>query len=143
VYSAVLSIDTPALLFPAISFVLLAYTTRYLALAELIRKLLKEFEERPHLHLHQQIAVLKRRVNLIRQMQTVAIVAMLLCIVAMLLLYLNDDFPGKIAFGVALIAMVGSLILAMLEVQASTHALDIELDVANREIAPGDGEPAT
>ena len=38
-----ITFNTPALLFPAISLLLLAYTNRYLALANLIRKLHDEY----------------------------------------------------------------------------------------------------
>ncbi len=130
--AARLEINTPAVLFPAISFVLLAFTTRYLSLADLIRRLLKEFESNPHVHLQQQIVILKRRLKIIRQMQTVAVVSMLLCVVAMILLYLDDDKPGKVAFGVALAAMVWSLVLGLQEIFLSTHALDIQIDSALR-----------
>ena len=130
--AARLEINTPAVLFPAISFVLLAFTTRYLSLADLIRRLLKEFDAAPHVHLQQQIVILKRRLRIIRQMQTVAVLSMLLCVVAMILLYLDDDKPGKIAFGAALGAMVWSLGLGLAEIQLSTHALDIQIDSALR-----------
>ena len=130
--AAKLEINTPAVLFPAISFVLLAFTTRYLSLADLIRRLLKEFESNPHIHLQQQIVILKRRLRIIRQMQTATVVSMLLCVVAMILLYLADDKPGKVAFGTALAAMVWSLLLGLQEIQLSTHALDIQMDSALR-----------
>jgi hypothetical protein len=40
-----ISINTPALLFPAITLLMLAYTNRFLALASLIRKLHAHYKE--------------------------------------------------------------------------------------------------
>jgi len=40
-----LSINTPALLFPAITLLMLAYTNRFLALASLVRSLHDEYNE--------------------------------------------------------------------------------------------------
>lgn len=42
-----ISLTTPALLFPAISLLLLAYTNRFLTLAGLIRNLYKLYKEQP------------------------------------------------------------------------------------------------
>src|SRR5690606_1133492 len=42
-----LDLTTPALLFPAISLLLLAYTNRFLALASLIRKLHEDYKGNP------------------------------------------------------------------------------------------------
>jgi hypothetical protein len=41
-----LSLTTPALLFPTISLILLAYTNRFLAVAALIRKLSDEYKNK-------------------------------------------------------------------------------------------------
>ena len=40
-----MTLTTPALLFPAISLLLLAYTNRFLVLAQLIRQLSREADE--------------------------------------------------------------------------------------------------
>jgi len=40
-----LSINTPALLFPAISLLLLAYTNRFLAIANLVRRLYEDYRK--------------------------------------------------------------------------------------------------
>ena len=42
-----LSINTPALLFPAITLLMLAYTNRFLALASLVRSLHDEYNQAP------------------------------------------------------------------------------------------------
>lgn len=59
------SLTTPALLFPAISLLLLAYTNRFFALAALIRQL--SSGDKP---VHQdQIKNLSQRIRIIRRMQ--------------------------------------------------------------------------
>ncbi|MFN3694516.1 MAG: DUF2721 domain-containing protein, partial [Ignavibacterium sp.] len=42
-----IDVTTPALLFPAISLLLLAYTNRFLTIATLIRSLHKNYKENP------------------------------------------------------------------------------------------------
>ena len=72
-------INTPALLFPAITLLMLAYTNRFLALATLIRKLHAQYKESPddkHL-LKAQIKNLRRRLSLIKQMQAGGILSFL------------------------------------------------------------------
>jgi len=65
-----LSITTPALLFPAISLLMLAYTNRFLALASLIRNLHEQYKKDPdQKHIVKQIRNLRARTRLIRLMQ--------------------------------------------------------------------------
>ncbi len=121
-----LEINTPALLFPAVSFLLLAYGNRYVAISGRIRQLANDEhvagKGRP-----EQIAMLRRRVGLIRLMQTFAVASMLCCLVSMLLLYLENSAPGKIVFGLGLVLLIVSLIITLFEIQLSTRALDQEL----------------
>ena len=79
-----ITFNTPALLFPAISLLLLAYTNRYLALANLIRKLHDEYMrgEKKN-HLLQQIKILRVRINLVRLMQGLGVFSFLCCVVTM------------------------------------------------------------
>ncbi len=50
-----LTLSIPALLFPAISLTMLAYNARYLAIANLIRQLHKQFQESEDTPLKKQI----------------------------------------------------------------------------------------
>ena len=77
---------TPALLFPAISLMMVAYTTRFLSLASLIRQL---DDEGPEPHIMEQIRNLRSRIQLIKRMQEAAIFSFLLCVVCMFTLYLG------------------------------------------------------
>lgn len=131
-----LTLNIPALLFPAISFLLLPYTNRYLALASLIRGLLREWEETRNPRLLQQITVLHRRINIIRLMQTAAVAAMLLSILSMVAIYEKwAGWEGPL-FVAALASMVVSLLLSLYEIQLSTGALNVQLATMHDDSPP-------
>ncbi|MBN2805658.1 MAG: DUF2721 domain-containing protein, partial [Prolixibacteraceae bacterium] len=50
-----LTLTTPALLFSAVSLILLAYTNRFLGYAQLVRNLYEKFKENPNAVLLAQI----------------------------------------------------------------------------------------
>ncbi|MBX7235529.1 MAG: DUF2721 domain-containing protein [Caldilineales bacterium] len=64
-----LTLTTPALLFPAISLLLLAYTNRFLTLASLIRDLYARYKAQPDPRIKGQLANLRYRIVIIRNMQ--------------------------------------------------------------------------
>ncbi len=124
-----IELNTPALLFPAISFLLLPYTNRYLALANLIRNLLAEHQNSPHQRLVQQINVLRRRITLIRLMQSFAVFAMLLSMISMLSIFEQWFGAGHALFFAALVSVIVSLALSLWEIQLSTEALNLQLEL--------------
>jgi Protein of unknown function (DUF2721) len=123
-----LELNTPALVFPAGSFLMLAYTNRYLALANLIRNLVAEWQGKPHERIEAQIRVLRQRVNMIRFMQTTATVSMLLCLLSMAAIYTDTRFGGALFLG-GLSAMAISVLASVLEIQLSTKALNLQLEL--------------
>lgn len=82
-----LTIQTPALLFPAVSLLMLAYTNKFLAIANLVRKLYNDYEQKQQQVLLSQISNLRRRLVLIRWMQVAGVASILLCVVTMFLVY--------------------------------------------------------
>ncbi|GGE45036.1 DUF2721 domain-containing protein [Psychroflexus planctonicus] len=122
-----ISLTTPALLFPAISLLLLAYTNRFLTLAGLIRNLYKLYKEQPDQSIKDQISNLKKRVSLIKNMQLFGIVSLLLCVVSMFALYEAWYSLGSIIFGISLVLLMISLVLSIIEIQISVKALNIQL----------------
>ena len=94
-----LTLTVPATLFPAISFLLLSYTNRYLALASLIRNLLAEWKTTSDARLVAQIAVLRRRITLIKFMQTFAVVSMLCAVVSIQARHDSSDSVYSSAYG--------------------------------------------
>lgn len=122
-----ISLTTPALLFPAISLLLLAYTNRFLALAALIRSLFAKYKEHPDKAIKAQISNLKKRVSLIKNMQLFGIASLLLCVVSMFALFESWIQLGSGIFGVSLILLMISLVLSIVEIQISVKALHIQL----------------
>ncbi len=84
-----LTLTTPALLFSAISLIMLAYTNRFLAYAAVIRNLHDKYLEKEDDTLIEQIRNLKMRLNLTRMMQIFGISSLLLCVLTMFLIYIK------------------------------------------------------
>ncbi|KPM31040.1 Hypothetical protein I595_3019 [Croceitalea dokdonensis DOKDO 023] len=122
-----LTLSIPALLFPAISLTMLAYNARYLAIAGLIRQLHKQFQETEATPLKRQIGSLRKRLEIIKNMQATAIVSFLLAAVSMFLVYVELSLWANIIFGISLVFLMVSLVLSLIEVQLSTKALGIQL----------------
>ena len=130
-----IELNTPALLFPAISFLLLPYTNRYLALANLTRGLLSDYIANPDDRLLSQIKILRRRIGMIRKMQTFAVAAMLSSMVCMLMIFQGWHEIGHVLFFVALVMMVVSLLFSLWEIQLSTDALNVQLQLLENDPA--------
>jgi hypothetical protein len=122
-----IALATPALLFSAISLLLLAFTNRFLALANLVRSLHTQYKEKPDEVLYGQIRNIRRRLLLIRNMQIYGISSLLLCVLSMFLIYVEMQHIGELVFGVALILMILSLSLSIKEILISVHALNLHL----------------
>jgi hypothetical protein len=123
-----ISLTTPALLFPAISLLLVAYTNRFNALSSRIRSLSAEYKANPNDVLQEQIRSLRVRIYLIRNMQAFGVAGLFLCILCMFMLFFESYFSGKVVFGLSLLFMLGSLGFSLNEIIISVHALDVELD---------------
>jgi hypothetical protein len=122
------SINTPALLFPAISLIMLAYTNRFLALASLVRNLHDKYEEGDKNDLiHHQIRNLRYRLRLIKNMQAYGICSFISCILCMFFIYIEQELVAEIFFGISLLFFVASLFTSLIEIQLSTKALELAL----------------
>lgn len=122
-----MDLTTPALLFPAISLLLLAYTSRYLALANLTRALYDEWRTTKSDGAVKQIQSLRQRLGMIRSMQILGVVSFALCTLSMFFLLLEREALGEIAFGVSLLTLLSSLLFSLQEISASNRALSIQL----------------
>lgn len=124
-----ISINTPALLFPAITLLMLAYTNRFLGLATLIRNLHGRYKQNPEDRelIKEQIKNLRRRLSLIKQMQATGIMSFFLCVLCMLFFYLQHEVWAYSTFGLSLGLLLISLALSLSEIYISTNALEIEL----------------
>ena len=128
-----MDITTPALLFPAVSLLLLAYTNRFLALASLIRSLydMRSAELTPRVR--GQLRNLRLRVVLIRNMQGLGMSALLFCVVSMFLIFTELMMEARVVFGMSLVLLIASLGLSVWEIQISVRALDLELEGLEQE----------
>ncbi len=122
-----LTLTTPALMFPAISLLLLAYTNRFLSLAGLIRTLSDTYQDKPNDKLLRQIISLRKRLNLIKWMQVAGVSSLLLSVVVMFFLYIGWASIGYFIFAVAMILLIISLVLSVQELFVSNEALNIRL----------------
>ena len=102
-----LTLTTPALLFSAVSLILLAYTNRFLSYAQLVRTLKEQHLQHPSKVTRAQIDNLRRRLHLTRSMQALGVSSLFLCVVTMFL--------------------IASLGVSLWEIQISVRALDIHL----------------
>jgi hypothetical protein len=123
-----ITFNTPAVLFPAISLLLLAYTNRFLALANLVRKLHDEYIiGQKNKVLLQQIKTLRRRINLIRYMQGLGVLSFLCCVITMYAIYKGWKSGAEFIFAFSLLSLLASLIFSLLEIFQSTNAIELEL----------------
>ena len=122
-----LTLTTPALLFSAVSLILLAYTNRFLSYAQLVRQLRDRYMENPSDITEAQIENLRKRLNLTRRMQGLGIASLFFCVVSMFLIYIGLQLFSADVFGLALILLIASLGVSFREIQISTRSLEIYL----------------
>ena len=123
-----ITINTPALLFPAISLIMLAYTNRFLALASVARNLHDKYQkgEKDKL-IHTQIKILKYRLKLIKNMQAFGVMSFLSCIFCMFFIYNDNINWANFTFGLGILSLIISLVISFIEIQQSTRAIELEL----------------
>ena len=122
-----LTLTTPALLFSAISLIMLAYTNRFLAYAAVITNLHDIYLQKKQASLLRQIKNLKLRLNLTRWMQIFGISSLLFCVLTMFLTYVKQQMIAVYLFGFALILLIISLALLIKEIQISAQALQYHI----------------
>ena len=123
-----LSVNIPALLFPAISLIMLAYTNRFLALSNRVRMLHEKYQliEQRHI-IFGQIKNLKYRIKLIQNMQTYGVATLLSSILCMFFIFIEYQALAKFIFAVSLITFSISIFLSFIEIRLSTKAIELEL----------------
>jgi hypothetical protein len=122
-----LTVTTPALLFPAISLLLLAYTNRFLSLAALTRELYNRYRAQPDPRISKQLRNLRYRIGIIRQMQTFGVASFFGAVLAMFVLFEGYMEAGKWIFGASLLLLLLSLGLSLREIHVSIDALTLQI----------------
>lgn len=129
-----LDLTTPSLLFSAISLILLAYTNRFLAYANVVRNLKDKYQQSGNPQDIEQIKNLRKRLSLTQSMQILGIASLLLCVVAMFSIYINLPELAIYLFGSALVLLAASLGVCIWEINISVKALDIHLkDMSSKQ----------
>ncbi|MCL7421814.1 MAG: DUF2721 domain-containing protein [Methylobacter sp.] len=123
-----ITITTPALLFPAISVLFLAYANRFLAIASRIREQHNLFNKTQSPVAKKQIESLRKRIRFIIAMQLLAVIGIISCIIAMGLIFFGLQTYGNIMFGLSMVFIILSLLASVSELLISTKALNIELE---------------
>jgi Protein of unknown function (DUF2721) len=123
-----ININTPALLFPAITLLMLAYTNRFLSLASLVRKLHLEYiKGGREKNILSQIKNIRSRLNLIRYMQGFGILSFFCCVLCMYIIFRDLMGLAHIIFALSLLFLLTSIVLSLLEINKSTRAIELEL----------------
>lgn len=129
-----MTITTPSLLFPAISLLMLAYTNRFVTLANVIRQL-SNLENAPSRDIViRQIENLRLRMTVIRLMQAFGVLSFVFCTLSMFALLLNFVVAGMYLFAASLLLLVASLLFSFYEVNISNNAINIELEKFGEEL---------
>ncbi|MFW5757256.1 MAG: DUF2721 domain-containing protein [Bacteroidota bacterium] len=122
-----LTLTTPALLFSAISLILLAYTNRFLTIAGLVRNLHALYKKDPSGIIYGQIDNLRKRIHLIKNMQVYGVASLLFCVLSMFLIYIGRNFAAGMILGIGLILLIISLAISIYEIFISVKALNLHL----------------
>ncbi len=123
-----INLNTPALLFPAISLLLLAYTNRFLAIANVVRKLHDDYvHNKDKENALQQIRNLRKRLRYIRLMQGAGVFSFLLCVICMYSIYNGWMVAANFIFATSLLSLLFSLFCSLIEIFQSLNALEVLL----------------
>jgi hypothetical protein len=125
-----ININTPALLFPAVSLIMLAYTNRFLALASVVRNLHDRYhnlDDTKKPLIHAQIKNLRIRMRIIRNMQILGVSSFIIAIVCMYAITIGKMETASFLFAASLVLFAVSLILSLWELFISTRSIEIEL----------------
>lgn len=128
-----MEIQTPAVIFPAISMLMLAYTNRFMVITQRIRSLKDHYRVNGDAKatVLPQIANLQLRIRLIRWMQAIGAISFIVCCSTILMILTGVGYV-KLTFGVGISLLIVSLVLAFWEITISTKAIELELqDVAH------------
>ena len=123
-----IEITTPALLFSAITLLMLAYTNRFLALAALIRQYIALYKEKKDASILKQNRNFDTRLEIIKYTQIVGVGSFLFCVVSMFLMSVQQIIPAEIIFAISLILLFISLLLSLRELFLSIGALSVEME---------------
>lgn len=117
------TLQTPAILFPAITLLMLAYTNRFIAINTVIRKLHEDMvnDEKNHDFYYEQIKSFDERIQLVVLSQKAGTLSILACVLSMIVFFF-DLHISLYFFTGSLIFMSFSLLAVFREVTLSRDA---------------------
>lgn len=121
------SYNIPALLFPTISLFFLSFTNRFVAMSQLTRNLIDEYQRSPSKEILLEIKNMKFRLKLLKNTQIIAIFSLIFATLSTIFLFWERVNFAKSSFGSSLLLLILSLVLTAWEIIISTNALEIEL----------------
>ncbi len=122
-----ISLTTRAWLFPTVSLLMLGYTNRFMTLANIIRNLHAKYKADQDEGWLGQIANLRYRVYLIRNMQILGVLSLLFCVLSIFALFAGWAAGGQCSFAIAFILMIIPMLISLSELQVSEGAPDLLL----------------
>ena len=123
-----LDISTPALLFSAITLLMLAYTNRFLAISSIVRQFVALYAEKKEPSVLKQIEHFKKRLSLIKYTQLVGGLSFFFCVLCMFFIFFSSVILADVLFIISMILLMVSLLLSVYEIFISIDALNMELD---------------
>lgn len=126
------NITTPALLFSAITLLMLAYTNRFLAIASLVRQFVALYAEKHEESIFRQIKNFSIRLQIIKYMQFTGVLSFFLCVLCMFMIFAGLILMAEIIFAASLILLMLSLLFSLYEIFISIDALKLELENLHR-----------
>lgn len=121
------TLQTPTLLFSAISLLMLAYTNRFVVIANLIRELYNIHSNQPSDITFAQLVNLRKRMRIIRNMQVFGGLSFFFSVLSLLLILLEQSRFAQTMFAFSVVLLLISLVLLLMELQISVNALNIQL----------------
>ncbi len=126
------NITSPALLFSAISLLMLAYTNRFLAIASLVRQFITLFPEKMNDSIAGQITNFRVRLQIIKYTQLLGVLSFFFCVLCMFLIFAGAILAAEMIFAASLILLMVSLLLSLYEIFISIDALKLALEQLHR-----------
>jgi hypothetical protein len=123
-----IAITTPALLFPAITILFLAYSNRFLTIATRIREKHADFNKTHSPIAQKQIVSFRCRLQYIVAMEMFAVLGIVSCIVSTGFIFYGLQHYGNVSFAISMLFIILSLFASIIELVFSTRALSIELE---------------
>ena len=121
------TLQTPTLLFSAISLLMLAYTNRFVVIANLIRELYTLHTNNPSDITFAQLVNLRKRMRIIRNMQVFGGLSFFFSVLSLLLILLEQSQFAQTMFAFSVVLLLISLVFLLMELQISVNALNIQL----------------